>query len=85
MTRTLKAFASASIAGSALLFLGAVMPTILIAYFGMTTANASGAAAAIMAGMDVATAVSLFGGATAVGGIAFALLRRAVAKKALVN
>ncbi|MCS3493849.1 ABC-type polysaccharide/polyol phosphate export permease [Arthrobacter sp. JUb119] len=68
-----------------LLVASAVMPEALVAFFGFTTANATAAATAILAGMDVATAVSLFGGATVIGGAALAMLRRAIGKKALVK
>ncbi|MFF2806102.1 hypothetical protein ACO0M4_19835 [Streptomyces sp. RGM 3693] len=84
-SRAAVAGASVAVAGSALLFLGVAAPAVLTAFFGFTSAQATGAATAIMAGMDVATALSIFGGATAVGGLGLTLLRKAVGKKAIVK
>ncbi|MFI0983300.1 hypothetical protein ACH4SP_40615 [Streptomyces sp. NPDC021093] len=84
-SRAAVAGAGVALAGSALMLLGVVAPSVLTAWFGFTSAQATGAAAAIMAGMDVATALSVFGGVTAAGGWALWLLRKAVGRQAIVK
>ncbi|WP_328770546.1 hypothetical protein [Streptomyces sp. NBC_00286] len=77
-----------AVAGSALLMLGVVAPAVLVGYFGFNAANAAAAYTAIMAGMSIAAALSVFGGVTAAGGWALFLLRQAIAtagKKAVVR
>ncbi|MFG3495737.1 hypothetical protein [Streptomyces sp. NPDC047928] len=83
--RAAVAGAGVALAGSAFLLLGVVAPSVLTAWFGFTSAQAAGAATAIMTGMDVATALSIFGGVTAAGGWGLWLLRKAVGRQAIVK
>ncbi|MEI7033978.1 hypothetical protein [Streptomyces pratensis] len=86
--RSAVAGAGAAAAAGALLLVGVVMPNVLVSYFGFNATNAAAAYGAIMTGMDIAAALSVFGGVTAAGGIGLFLLKKAVAaagKKAVVK
>ncbi len=81
MSKKRMAAAGAAVVGIAAPFtLALSAPDALTSYFGLSTAAANKAFDAIMAGTDIASALAMFGGVTAAGGIGLWILKKAIAR-----